>query len=346
MVEYKFYNKEANFITALKIECNNRPRSLRIYGSHQHYPTDWDEIGYDLTRSSDSLLVTFDIPTNYGCFLIQIKGESIPFHHITSGALIPRSDAQIRDQLKLSSVAILCCARDCEQDVENSLRQLQNLGNLFGNAQMYIIENDSNDGTLASINLAIERHKIKIKLFTTKGLDSIFLSRTDRLSYCRNYLLEASKEYKYDYYIVADLDGVFSTVDPELFMTCFKYDCWTGCFPVSALRYYDLWALRHRSLMPGDYNDMLNEVPYVLTNDNAQCLITIPLRNLDFSKAKGWLEVDSAFGGFGVYKGFNYQKGRYHGSELDEPICEHVSFHKRLQSNCSRFYINPEFIIK
>jgi glycosyltransferase involved in cell wall biosynthesis len=346
MTEYKFYNQKAEFLSALKIVCDTQPREFRIFGTHQNAPTDWTEVAYDLARNQESTLLTLKIPVNYACFLIQITGKPIQFHNISSGTLIPRTDSQIREKLRRSSVAILCCARNCEHDIDNSLKQLSFVANLFEKYQIYVIENDSTDLTLEALNESAEKNRIKLKLFTTQGLDNIFELRTERLSYCRNYLLKVSQEFVYDYYIVADVDGIYKSIDTERFMTCFKFECWAGCFPVSSQKYYDLWALRHPTLMPGDYDHRLNQIPYVLANDNAQRLVTVPIRNIDFSQTKGWLEVDSAFGGFGLYAGHYFRGGRYHGRENGNQICEHVTFHKKLQLEGGRFYINPEFIMR
>jgi hypothetical protein len=159
-------------------------------------------------------------------------------------------------------------------------------------------------------------------------------------------LLDASREYEYDYYVVADLDGVFKEIKEENFLSCFKFEsCWVGCFPVSNNKYYDLWALRHPYLMPGDYDRRMNQLPNTLGNENAQRLIAAPLRNLDFSKSKGWLEVDSAFGGLGLYKGVEYRQARYSGHDNDREICEHVVLHNAMRSELGRFYINPEFVL-
>jgi hypothetical protein len=223
------------------------------------------------------------------------------------------------------------------------LDQLQHIGELFKEHQFYVMENDSEDQTLSILLSAANTYPIKI--ITTRNLQNDIPSRTERLSYCRNHLLEVSKEKNYDYYIVADLDGVFKEIKTEHFFSCFKYDCWVGCFPVSSDKYYDLWALRHPYLMPGDYNERLNQIPHALTNENAQRLVAIPIRNIDFSKSKGWIEVESAFGGLGLYKGYAYRESRYAGHDNDKEICEHVVLHKNMRSQQSRLYINPEFVL-
>jgi len=343
MIEYKFYNQEIAFISALKIECDAKPREFSIYGSHQNNPTDWVVVPYELSRDEESVLLRFKKQVNYACFLIQITGSTVAFHQIQSGSIIPKSEEQIEDTVRKASVAILCCARDCEKKLTNSLDQLRRIGELFATYQMYIFENDSKDQTLSILNKAVTKYPLKIQ--TESGLDKVFSSRTERLSYCRNRLLDLSKGNDYDYYVVADLDGVFNEIKIEGFLSCFKFDCWEGCFPVSSDKYYDLWALRHPYLMPGDYNIKMNQLPCMLGQENAQRLVAIPLRSLEFSKSKGWLEVESAFGGLGLYKGYAYRANRYAGHENGNEICEHVKLHKNMRSDQARLYINPEFVV-
>jgi hypothetical protein len=89
----------------------------------------------------------------------------------------------------------------------------------------------------------------------------------------------------------------------------------------------------------------MNELPYTLGVENAQRLIAVPLRNIDFTKSKGWLEVESAFGGFGLYKGTAYRNTRYSGQEHGQEICEHVVLHRNMRTDKARLYINPDFAL-
>jgi hypothetical protein len=59
-----------------------------------------------------------------------------------------------------------------------------------------------------------------------------------------------------------------------------------------------------------------------------------------------WIEVDSAFGGLGVYKRDVIRLAKYVGiNETGGEVCEHVPFHKFLKVNQSaNIYINPRLI--
>jgi hypothetical protein len=58
-----------------------------------------------------------------------------------------------------------------------------------------------------------------------------------------------------------------------------------------------------------------------------------------------WIEVDSAFGGFGIYKRHLLNHGRYEGlNQFGNPICEHVTFHRDLKLHGARLFVNPKLI--
>lgn len=57
---------------------------------------------------------------------------------------------------------------------------------------------------------------------------------------------------------------------------------------------------------------------------------------------QGWLSVDSAFGGLGLYTVEAASKGRYIGMVNNEGICEHVPYHQGLIRSGARLYVNPE----
>jgi hypothetical protein len=62
-------------------------------------------------------------------------------------------------------------------------------------------------------------------------------------------------------------------------------------------------------------------------------MITIP-------EDSDWIEVDSAFGGFAIYRRSSLaDTAAYEGVE-----CEHVTFHDHIRRNGGRIFINPKLI--
>jgi hypothetical protein len=57
------------------------------------------------------------------------------------------------------------------------------------------------------------------------------------------------------------------------------------------------------------------------------------------------IEVESAFGGFAIYRMKSLGKARYSGSnQLGMPICEHVPFHQELRKAGRKIIIDPSLI--
>ncbi len=340
---HHFYNRAAGFVSALRLTCDELPREFRVSGSHQNQPQDWEEIPFQEAKQEAGLFLNFDKPVNYASLRLEIFGNPVPFSQISLGSIISRTRTQIRSLLQGKSVAFMCCARDCKDHLPHSLNELLKVARLFNRYKFFVFENDSRDGSaelLRDISAALPMERL-----TARNLDTTFSSRTARLSYCRNQLAQAAIKESFDFFVVADLDGVISYIEPDEFLSCFEHDAWDACFPGARDKYYDLWALRHPSIMPFDYNKALNKQPYVVGEDNAQLLNAIPARNLEFHKFHQWLEVDSAFGGVGIYRKEAFKMGRYYGAEGSEEICEHVPFHRALRRKGARLYINPRFMI-
>ena len=67
-------------------------------------------------------------------------------------------------------------------------------------------------------------------------------------------------------------------------------------------------------------------------------MITIP-------KDSDWIPVDSAFGGFAIYRRSIMNFGECRGSlDNGKEVCEHVAFHQDLRAAGARIYINPTLI--
>ena len=66
---------------------------------------------------------------------------------------------------------------------------------------------------------------------------------------------------------------------------------------------------------------------------------------LRLSPSHPWIEVDSAFGGIGIYKSevflnYDYSLDRNSG----QGISEHVTLHAKMRADGLKLYVNPSFI--
>jgi glycosyltransferase involved in cell wall biosynthesis len=228
---------------------------------------------------------------------------------------------------KFSSVVIIGCARDIEKHLPVSIKVVENMCSLFDESSIILFENDSTDKTLEILNTWKRAQVISEK--NVKG------SRTQRLAYARNKLMDEALKKNTEYIIIVDLDDKCADVTNESVRSTLNstYD-WAMMGANQKDVYYDLWALRtFDSWMPGDYWSRDN-----CKKDECTGFKHIP-------KTDKPIEVKSCFGGLGIYKTKYIKEGcRYYGGEDGKEVCEHVSFNECIYKNGGKLYINPEMI--
>jgi hypothetical protein len=253
-----------------------------------------------------------------------------------------------QEELQSKHFLIAGLARNSTNTIKRDIWRLKAALRLFPNLYWYVVESDSDDGTQDELKaLAL---KIPNFRFTSLGaLREKMPLRTERLAFCRNKYLEELKHNRLyaniDYLVVADLDGINQLIEEQGILSCWNRDDWDVCTANQRGPYSDVWALRHEIWMP---NDCLSQYKFFVQNKLSERkalfaalyskMITIP-QNSD------WIEVDSAFGGFAIYRRKSLADARYVGlNDRGEEICEHVPFHAMLKSTACRIFINPKLI--
>jgi hypothetical protein len=248
------------------------------------------------------------------------------------------------------------CARDCAEDVGANLLALLALGDMpwCDELRVYVAENSSKDDTRKIITqLAKVDSRVIPVLFD--DLDEQIPVREARIAFCRDRLLDKiSKSESDGLYIPIDLDsGIASSLEGLPFMRACKLvatGICTGVFPSSSPYYYDIYALRHAEWCSGsclkEYQDaetrsalwnLFALIRYVYSRQKPQSRL----------QSKGLIQVDSAFGGVGIYSlsKVNESGARYSSLELQRQelkLCEHVVFNTFL----SQLFIFPNWVIK
>ena len=148
-----------------------------------------------------------------------------------------------------------------------------------------------------------------------------------------------------DYLVVADMDGVNNKLTPEAVHSCWDIqDDWNACFANQSKRYYDLWALRHPLWSP---NDCFAQRNFYKSHGHKALafLASVYARMLDIPQDAAPIEVDSAFGGLGIYQRSLITDCNYIGiSETGGETCEHVAFNLAMKSKGAKLYINPKMV--
>jgi hypothetical protein len=162
------------------------------------------------------------------------------------------------------------------------------------------------------------------------------------------YLKEIRESAKYqnvDLVAVVDFNGLNNLISKESIASCFRRDDWDVCFANQAKKYYDIWALRHSLWSP---NDCWNQHAFFRKYSKFPELAlysSVQSRMIHIPASEEWIEVESAFGGFAIYRRIAISNGLYSGlTELGMAICEHVPFNLHLRSKGYRLFINPALI--
>ncbi len=349
-MQHHLNNEQHAFVRAIHLRTPGVPiRDVRIGCARVMQPLAWDTPACRLTIDGDSAVLVFHRPDNWARFNIQIvaAGEGAP-------AVVPLgrietvdapSPEALRRSLRDKRIAFLGTARSCAAALPASISKLRELGALFAHHEIHVYENDSNDATGALLDHYAGDGLLHA--MREQGVDARMPLRTERLAYGRNKLLDhvlGLGAGRFDYICWADLDGLvgerFST---DGFVSNFRFEeAWDAVFPLSWPLYYDLWALREPTICPDDYvwsgQHTLNAALFAGREIHAATQQLAP------GRVAGWVPVQSAFGGFGLYKAAVVGHGRYTGLVDGREVCEHVPYHAQLVAAGARLYLNPQCI--
>jgi hypothetical protein len=264
-------------------------------------------------------------------------------------------------------------ARDCAVAISRVLNNISQMSRLFAESAFIFIENDSQDSTKIDIEQWC-KGRPNARLISLDGLAAAFPIRTIRLALVRNrYLSLIRSEFRaYDYLFVIDCDDANAEqIDPHAVRRAVEFlanhgDC-AGVFANSIGLYYDLWALRHPGRCPGDiWEEVCDYALAHRVTDEAAFHKTFSTRvfSIPPDAASAPLEVDSAFGGLGIYKiqsvlsntrsylGHKPKRVRTPALELDGgraqevgwQCCEHVAFNAGFRESGEKLFVLPYLV--
>lgn len=239
-------------------------------------------------------------------------------------------------------------ARNVAQFIEKEIQFLGACLGQFKKVHGLIIESDSSDDTLEKL----EKIKASVPNFhyiSYANLSKKMPQRTQRLACCRNRIIQELRDNpvyaKVDYVAIADLDAVNVDLTPQKIEQCWgvKED-WGGITANQGEFYYDIWALRHPDWCPTDCMQQIKQLQK-FCDEKAAHNLAVWAKNIHITPEAGLIPVDSAFGGFGIYKRDAYLSGEYEGIAANgDQICEHVHFHQKLREAGHKIFINAALI--
>lgn len=254
----------------------------------------------------------------------------------------------VRKPVAESHVLVAGPVRNCSATIEKEAARLAQALSPFKSVSFLLSESDSTDDSIETLQRL--SHQRPGFAFVSMGhLRMDHPIRCDRLSICRNRYVEMIRnapEYAHiDYVVEADMDGLNTSLDTAGVLSCWETDIdWSGVTANQRLCYYDIWALRHPYWSPVDcwkaYHAIVDTVgPRQAFN------MCVGSKQIHIPADAGFIEVDSAGGGFAIYKRDAFVKGHYIGLDGNgEEINEHVSFHDDLRAAGHRIYINAAMI--
>lgn len=323
-----------------------RPMTVRTLSSRNLIPTDWNDTEFDLEYADREVRINFRRPVNDPHFRVDLAGDvpdTLVFNFRVHAGI---EESALAPFLKSRRIIFLGCARNCEKHVKASILALSNLGAHFKDWRIGVFENDSTDSTHQALSRLSGRFGLTV--LRESGVDEHIPLRTARIAYGRNQLLSwARTQGPADYLCFADLDGIVNQdLSVEGFLSSFRYEAvWDGVFPVNDDFCYDIYTVRQKDIAARDYRKAMEAVDASIGKDLARWLEGHS-KLLDLRGMAGWLPVNSAFGGMGLYKYRAIIDGRYVGLDSgNDEVCDHVSVNENIVRRGGRLYINPEFVV-
>ena len=275
--------------------------------------------------------------------------------------------------LKDLKVVFAGCARNCSNFLPKVLENIEFYSSFFSESYMVIVENGSTDRTKE----ILKDNKNKKNIFLFEDDLNKLPYRGQRLEKARNLIIETIKKnadlISCDLFIMLDLDdiGTYRIDEKNIFDSVkflFSKQEIAAVFANQLGTYYDMWTLRDQKYCKNDF--WVEVLQFLINNKNSKDKISktnieevkkniIDKKTYSFEKNHAPIKVESAFGGFGIYKmKYVLQNNRkYEGTQIVDLIskdqkrlkvkyqkCEHVNFNQGLIDQNLELYILPNLI--
>lgn len=248
------------------------------------------------------------------------------------------------------SIVVVGVARNCARTLRKSIRTIEAALSGFDTRQWFIVESDSSDATVDTLR-QISAQSPNVEFVSLGDLRHDIPARTERIAHCRNVYLEAIRSRSAwrdaGLVAVADLDGINTLLDKSGVESCFERDDWSVCTANQAGPYYDIYALRHATWCPDDWWQQHDFARALGIAERESIQFACHSRMLEIPATAPWIPVESAFGGFALYRAeaLLTSDAVYRGTDpAGVGVCEHVPLHRSLTAAGERIFINPKMI--
>lgn len=237
--------------------------------------------------------------------------------------------------------------RDVFNTIESDINRLRKALGPIGDVKFVLIESNSTDQSVAKLE-RLSRNDSDVNIVSL-GISNNSLHRTEKIAEARNayldFIIQSEDLIKADYLVVCDFNNLNKLITTEDIKQSLSLKDWDVCTANQSKRYYDIWALRHPLWSPNDCWQQLEFYRKHNLNPGVALNAAVQSRMLHIARDAEPISVDSAFGGFAIYKMRSIGNARYSGKDnFGNPICEHVPFHQSLKENGKNIIINPNLI--
>lgn len=201
------------------------------------------------------------------------------------------------------NVIIGGCARNCRKYLDDVFQNIDTIATMFNKVKIIVATDDSNDGTESYL-------QARDDLVILPSKEALSPVRTINIANARNRIMDyvSTLDDEYDYIIMMDMDDVCSKpINIDAILNAFDKESEWAWDSVSFNNdaYYDFWAL---SLNKYHYSCWHTGSP-----NNTIRLMGTELRHMmeTVGKDQGYIECDSAFNGFAIYKYPIFKDVRY-----------------------------------
>jgi glycosyltransferase involved in cell wall biosynthesis len=259
----------------------------------------------------------------------------------------------------IPKILIVGTISNASRKFTKDMRKIDRVFTKLASVHYYFVESDSSDNTLDTL-AKFESEYNQFSYISMGSLRQEIPNRIERIRYCRNVYVEYIRnnhfESRWDYIVVADLDGMNSRISTKgIHNSLGKMKSWDGLFANQLFGYYDIYALRCKNWVEENLIETVRKLNLPQL-DNQYDLIQYfrgqrIRQKILYSKMKvitrgeAVINVQSAFGGLGIYKPSVFTRFDYsrEGETLFDE-CEHITLHNKCIADGCSLGINPRMI--
>ena len=251
--------------------------------------------------------------------------------------------------LQEKPVLVVGIVKDIEKTLKKDIKNIGKALSFFQDVHWFLVESDSSDNS----KQILSELKNANKNFFYTSIDipnKSYEFRTERMATARNKYLAYIREHinlvEYPYIVIADFNLLNKQISVESVLSSWSRSDWDVVTANQSARYYDIWALRHPLWSPNDCWEQHEFLKKYIKIPEIVNSYSLRSRMIKIPKDSNWIEVDSAFGGFAIYRSSVFQNNAFYEGKNDASnmICEHVAFNRKIKELGARIFINTNLI--